>query len=72
MEAARVQDEEKITRASEDTVFLSRPAVKPTNTDQVQASSASSSVPDAKELGPDIVVVSTYDGEWHPTDVPKK
>ena len=72
MEAARVQDEEKVTRASEDTVFLSRPAVKSPNTDQMQSSSVSSSVPEAKELGADIVVVSTYDGEWHPTDVPKK
>ena len=72
MEAARVQDEEKVTRASEDTVFMSRSAVKATNTDQMQSSSASSSIPDAKELGADIVVVSTYDGEWHPTDASKK
>ncbi|TSA41818.1 MAG: response regulator [Verrucomicrobiales bacterium] len=72
MEAARFQDEEKVARASEDTVFMSKTALKTNSTDQPQPPSTPVSIPDMKELGEDIVVVSTYDGEWHPTSGPKK
>lgn len=72
MEAARLQDEEKLARASEDTAVLSKPAVKPAIIDQTQSPNAPDSIPDVKELGGDFVVVSTYDGGWHPTDGSKQ
>ena len=72
MEAARFQDEEKVALANDDTVFITKSPLKPGNTDTMQSSSAAATLPQSKELGEEIVVVSTYDGEWHPTDGAKK
>lgn len=72
MEAARLRDEEKSQRSGDDTVIMPK---RPTE----QSTAASGPLPPAenlesaiKELGEDIVVVSTYDGSWHPVDGTKK
>ena len=72
MEAARFQDEERIALANDDTVFMTKSSLNPANTDSMQTSSAAANLPQSKEFGEEIVVVSTYDGEWHPTDGAKK
>ena len=72
MEAARFQDEQKVVITNEDTVFMAKSALYASNTDTLQASSLGVTLPQSKELGEDISVVSTYDGEWHPTDGVKK
>lgn len=72
MEAARFQDEENVARSNDDTVFMSKSALNQSNTDSSQSSPIEVSIPDSKEIGEDVVVVSTYDGGWHPTDGTKK
>ena len=72
MEAARFQDEQKVVITNEDTVFMAKSALYASNTDTLQASSVGVTLLQSKELGEDISVVSTYDGEWHPTDGVKK
>lgn len=62
LEAARLGDEQKVIRAGDDTVILPKPpapVVEPLESG-------------IKDLGEDIVVVSTYDGEWRPVDGSKK
>lgn len=71
MEAARVQDEENVAGMSDDTVLMSKSVVKPTNTDQLQSSPQSVDASDVKGFTEDVVVVSTYDGGWHPAGAPK-
>lgn len=61
MEAARLGDEQRGIRAGEDTVILPKP---PIPTEPLESG--------IKDLGEDIVVVSTYDGEWRPVDGSKK
>lgn len=63
MEAARLRDEKSV-HASDDTVLLSRRAPEQLPIDNLESS--------IKDLGEDIVVVSTYDGEWRPVDGSKK
>jgi hypothetical protein len=72
MEAARFQDEQKVALANDDTVFMAKSALNASNTDTMQASAVGATPPQPKELGEEIIVVSTYDGEWHPTDGAKK
>jgi CheY-like chemotaxis protein len=69
MEAARLRDEEKSLRAGDDTVVMPKRAPE-----SASAATLATENPEAvlKELGEDIVVVSTYDGEWHPVDGAKK
>lgn len=73
MEAARVGDEEKsMERPEENTVMTTkRPDEQPPT---VPAKAPPSENEDASivALGEDIVVVSTYDGKWHPVDGTKK
>lgn len=73
MEAARMSDEAKISRASDDTVVLIKP---PAETKPAAAPSLAekSTVEETgfKELGDDIVVVSTYEGKWIPLDGSKR
>lgn len=74
MEAARLSDEARIARPGDETVIITKPVAD-----------AAKGVPPApekpapqgvdsgfKELGEDIVVVSTYDGKWHPVDGSKR
>ena len=83
MESARKRDEEKSVRAAEDTVAMTKPpqssppSANPSAPEEVPPPSPVPLATDAaiKELsdqGDDIIVVSTYDGEWHPTDGPEK
>lgn len=55
IEAARVRDEEKSSRAAADTLFLTK---KP-------APSTPPAIDALPALGEEVVVVSTYDGRWH-------
>ncbi|MGC3958318.1 MAG: response regulator [Verrucomicrobiota bacterium] len=64
MEAARLRDEQKAIRASDDTVIMPKRTA-----DQPLSENLESGF---KELGEDVVVVSTYDGSWHPVDGAKK
>jgi len=81
MEAARASDEAKGVMASEDTVLIKRdsattksPAVAgPTDSATVPAKpSGKAEEPGYKDLGEDIVIVSTYDGNWRPVDGSKR
>jgi CheY-like chemotaxis protein len=80
LESARVHDEEKIARASDDTVVLTKPKAEasagtsenspgpPRPADQKGKTPAPGQDTSFLELGSDIVVVSTYDGKWNPAD----
>lgn len=75
MEAARVNDEARLARPGDETVLLTRPAASA----KPAMPSASIEKPQPpvedtsfKELGEDIVVISTYDGNWHPVDGSKR
>lgn len=73
MEAARVGDEEKSQERPKETTTLT--AHRPN--EQPPATPTKSPHPESEDvhitaLGEDIVVVSTYDGEWHPVDGAKK
>jgi CheY-like chemotaxis protein len=80
MEAARLRDEERIQPAGDDTVHVVAPPEGPDGTggrppaemegERAPATAAASEVID-EITGDDFVVVSTYDGEWHPTDAQK-
>ncbi len=77
MEAARVTDESRLARPEEDTLLLPKPP--PANTDSKSAANLANGKPSVlpddnsfKELGEDIVVVSTYDGKWHPVEGSKR
>lgn len=63
MEAARLSDENSI-RTNDDTTIMSRPAAEPPPAEKQE--------PGVKDLGDDVVVVSTYDGQWRPVDRSKK
>ena len=65
MEAARARDEDRIRHAEHDTVHLTRPETSSVSTHQ-PASATDNTRDEIKTLGDNIVVVSTYDGEWHP------
>jgi CheY-like chemotaxis protein len=62
MEAARLSDEKSIL-STDDTTIMSRPAAEPPA--EIQTSGV-------KDLGDDVEVVSTYDGQWRPVDSAKK
>lgn len=64
MESARKRDEEKNLLAAEDTVMMTKPAPPP--------AAAPEAVKDPAAPGDDFIVVSTYDGQWHPADGEKK
>jgi len=80
MEAARVSDEAKGIQASEDTVLLRKAETKSPQlapTDSALSALPSGTTPGEedtgyKELGEDIVIISTYDGNWHPVDGSKR
>jgi CheY-like chemotaxis protein len=63
MEAARLSDEKSIL-PSDDTVMMPRRTAEPPPADNLESG--------VKDLGDDVVVVSTYDGEWRPVDGAKK
>jgi CheY-like chemotaxis protein len=71
MEAARARDEEKSARESSETVVLTkRPSESvPNGPTKPPGEGLDSGI---KDLGEDIVVVSTYDGKWHPVEGGKK
>ena len=57
MEAARLRDEERTALSIAETMFLDRAAL----------AEKKSATPDAEPaIGEELVVVSTYDGQWHP------
>jgi len=60
IEAARVRDEEKEAQESADTIHLARQPVAP--------SAPQSQLADSPDIGEELIVVSTYDGKWHPVD----
>ena len=84
MESARIRDEERSARADDKTAFIRRapiepkprvaenshPAPKP-ETSESKTPAAAQEL-DLPELGSGIVVVSTYDGKWHPKDGQKQ
>ena len=77
MESARKRDEERNILAAEDTVIITKPPeqvppAKPDAPDKPVAPSTDAPVHDLSAHGDDIIVVSTYDGKWHPTDDGKK
>jgi len=63
MEAARVRDEERTARATADTLRVVRKA-----DESEDAATANQALP---SLGEDLVVVSTYDGQWRAGDATK-
>jgi CheY-like chemotaxis protein len=69
MEAARMRDEANTVRASEDTVVIAK---SPANPKPALAPPANTGDTSYQELGDDIVIVSTYDGDWHPVEGSKK
>jgi len=75
MEAARMSDEAHLARPGDETVIVPKPTVeaKPT-LPAASIEKPTSQVEDTsfKELGEDIVVISTYDGNWHPVDGSKR
>lgn len=74
MESARKRDEEKNIRVAEDTVVMTKqapPAASPSS----PAAGPPTAAPEPKDPaapGDEFIVVSTYDGKWHPTDGDKK
>jgi CheY-like chemotaxis protein len=80
MESAQLRDEERSARNGDKTTFLVRRAAEPkplapqaTQPTPIPERSESKTPAqpeafDLSELGNGIVVVSTYDGNWHPTD----
>jgi CheY-like chemotaxis protein len=88
MEAARMSDEAKVVRATDDTVIVNKaslenkpaaPAATPLSADPGSSgkplnanTSGESQDSDYKELGEDVVVISTYDGKWRPVDGSKR
>jgi len=59
MEAARLSDEKSV-RTSDDTTIMSRHAAEPPPAENLASG--------VKDLGDDVVVVSTYDGQWRPVE----
>jgi CheY-like chemotaxis protein len=72
MEAARKRDEATTLRASDDTVIVPKSPTNPRAGEPTPALPNDAGESGYKELGEDIVVVSTYDGNWHPVEPPKK
>ena len=84
MESARKRDEERNVLAAEDTVVITKspsqstpppeqvPPAKPADTEKPVPPSPDAAIQELSAQGDDIIVVSTYDGEWHPTDDGKK
>jgi CheY-like chemotaxis protein len=70
MESARKRDEEKNIRVAEDTVVMTKLA--PTATAPAAPPVATQSDKDLPAPGDEFIVVSTYDGKWHPNDGDKK
>ena len=68
MEAARVHDEATQARANDETVLLTRQAAGLAGIDSRESANLPAAIQDQKGFGEEVVVVSTYDGEWHPTD----
>ena len=68
MEAARVHDEATQARANDETVLLTRQAAGLAGIDSRDSANLPAAIQDQKGFGEEVVVVSTYDGEWHPTD----
>lgn len=73
MESARLCDESRLGRSSADTVMLSKPAT-PLPTDRADQAPTSSPLDlnQLRDLDESFVVVSTYDGEWHPVEGTKR
>jgi CheY-like chemotaxis protein len=73
MEAARMRDEERSLRVSGDTVLVTRPAggvpapAGSTAPESPVAPSTADAIEELSSHGEEIVVVSTYDGDWHPS-----
>jgi hypothetical protein len=80
MESAQIRDEERSARTGDKTTLLTRPAAGPKplapedyypiQQPEVFASKTGAKVEalDLTDLGNGVVVVSTYDGKWHPAD----
>ncbi len=75
MEAARMSDEAHLARPGDETVMLTKlptePRPMPIST-PAEKSDAPVEDTSFKELGDDIVVISTYDGKWHSLDGTKR
>jgi CheY-like chemotaxis protein len=67
MESARMHDEERNARANEKTAFVTRAAVETKRTADGAPKPGNSEKLELPEMGNDIVVVSTYDGKWKPS-----
>lgn len=75
MEAARMSDEAHLARPGDETVVITKPAVDSKIAmvaGPVNQPSAIMEDTSFKELGEDIVVISTYDGKWHSMDGTKR
>ena len=86
MEAARRSDEARVVKPSDDTVLMVKPTTEaksrlpepssspaaPAAPDKTSAASPGLEEGGYKELGEDIVIISTYDGNWHPVDGSKR
>lgn len=75
MEAARRADEDRIAHPGDDTVVVAKTNLDSTPVPQGASGEKAPPSPDDnsfKELGEDVVVVSTYDGKWHPVDGAKR
>jgi CheY-like chemotaxis protein len=69
MEAARVRDEEKSLCESSETIVITQRPEAPLASAPISIEGLDAGI---RDLGEDVVVVSTYDGEWRPVDGGKK
>jgi CheY-like chemotaxis protein len=73
MESARLCDESHERRAGADTVMLTKPATPlPTDRADQALPTPTLDLNQLRDLDESFVVVSTYDGEWHPVDGVKR
>lgn len=72
MESARKRDEDRNVRAAEDTVAMTKPPPQPEKAPPTVPAAADGGNKDSSSPGDEFIVVSTYDGKWHPTDGSKK
>jgi len=73
MESARKRDEEKNILVAEETVLMTKPAPPvPSSAVPPENKPTSPVTNEPSAPGDEFIVVSTYDGEWHPTDGDKK
>lgn len=75
MEAARLSDEAHLARPGDETVIIPKLAAEAksaTSPSPIEKGSPALEDASFKELGEDIVVISTYDGKWHSMDGSKR